>query len=125
MRVVLLGDCLAMAGLGFTVYALQALGRNISIIPQVRSLVESGPYRLVRHPLYVGELITFFGVVLARFGIGAIVVFLVLAALQVYRASQEEEILETMFPQYRKYALRTPRFVPGWAPVNRRVANSK
>ena len=121
MSVVVLGNCLAIAGLGFTVYALQALGRNISIIPQARSLVQSGPYRLLRHPLYAGELMTTFGIVVARPGIGAAAVLLGLAVLQVYRARQEEEVLETTFPEYRTYALRTPRFIPGCAPVKRRL----
>ena len=67
-----------------------------------------------------GRLPAFIRVV-ARPGIGAAAVLLGLAVLQVYRARQEEEVLETTFPEYRTYALRTPRFIPGCAPVKRRL----
>src|SRR5213593_2081155 len=120
MRFVLPGNCFAMAGLGFTLYALTALGRNVSIVPEARSLVDSGPYGVVRHPLYAGELLTTFGIVLARPGLAAAAVWLGVAALQVYRARREEEVLQTIFPEYREYALRTPGFVPGLAPLKRR-----
>jgi len=52
---VVLGNLIMISGMAFSVYALFSLGKSFSIIPQARGLVQSGPYRLVRHPLYVGE----------------------------------------------------------------------
>jgi protein-S-isoprenylcysteine O-methyltransferase Ste14 len=49
----------------FACYTLRTLGRSFSIMPQARTLVRSGPYRLIRHPLYVGELGAFGGAVLS------------------------------------------------------------
>src|SRR5262249_1600186 len=51
--------------IGGTVFAICAglvLGRSISILPEARRLVTSGPYALIRHPLYLGEIIATVGV---------------------------------------------------------------
>lgn len=95
------------------VYALACLGRSISIIPQARRLVRTGPYRFIRHPLYAGELIGVFGVVLAGMSIAALPVYLLLVLMQAYRAKQEERLLGEVFPEYREYSQVTARFVPG------------
>ena len=91
----------------------QALGRSVSIIPQARSLVQNGPYKFVRHPLYLGELIAILGIVTARFSIYAMSVFCLLVALQIYRAMQEERLLAGTFPEYESYSLKRARFIPG------------
>jgi protein-S-isoprenylcysteine O-methyltransferase Ste14 len=59
--------CIMVCGLAFSLYSLKTLGRSIGIVPQARTLVRSGPYRLIRHPLYVGEIVTFGGIILANF----------------------------------------------------------
>lgn len=112
--VVMLGANVIMAsGMAFALAALFALGRSFSIIPQTRSLVMHGPYRLVRHPLYLGELVTVAGFVLAGVAPAKVLIFVLLAACQVYRALQEEKLLAAMFPEYEAYASRTPRLLPG------------
>src|ERR1700686_5255522 len=44
---------LVLIGNGFAVYILTRLGRSFSILPESRKLVTSGPYQVVRHPLYL------------------------------------------------------------------------
>jgi hypothetical protein len=46
---------LILVGNGFAVYVLTCLGRSFSILPESRRLETSGPYRVVRHPLYLAE----------------------------------------------------------------------
>jgi protein-S-isoprenylcysteine O-methyltransferase Ste14 len=48
-----------------------SLGRSISILPQARQLVTSGPYAFVRHPLYLGEMTAMLGIAMqtARHGL--------------------------------------------------------
>ncbi len=109
----LLADIVTIAGMTITLFALNALGRSISIIPQARSFVQTGPYRIVRHPLYLGELIAVLGLVLARSSVSAAGLFIVITALQVYRACQEEKLLAATFPEYGPYSMDKARFIPG------------
>ncbi len=97
----------------FTVVALGSLGRNFSLIPQSRKLVTRGPYRLVRHPVYVGEILGALGLTVWAASIAKTLVFLLLVGLEVYRALQEETLLREVFPEYEEYAARTKRFIPG------------
>ena len=55
-EIVFLADFMIVLGMILSIFSLASLGRSFSIIPQARKLVKSGPYRLVRHPIYVGEL---------------------------------------------------------------------
>lgn len=99
-------------GLAFSVYSLGWLGRSFSAVPQARELVCSGPYRFVRHPLYVGEFVSFAGAALAVITPFSALVFVVFAGLQTYRATQEEKVLRAVFPEYQSYMSRAGRFVP-------------
>ena len=101
-----------LSGMAFTLAALGTLGKSWSIIPQVRKLVVRGPYRFVRHPIYIGEIISVLGLVLTRVSIPKILVFLLLVGCQVYRSFQEEKLLTTAFPEYADYAAKTARFLP-------------
>lgn len=99
-------------GMLFAIYALFVLGKNFSIIPQARSLVRKGPYKLIRHPLYTAEIISAFGIFLVRPSVLTTTVFLLIILGQVYRAFQEEILLNSIFPEYEHYRLKTARFIP-------------
>jgi len=100
-------------GMSFTVYSLITLGKSFGVEPQVRTLVQHGPYRLIRNPLYVGEMVTLTGAVCFEPTLLKTAILLTLGAIQAYRAAQEEQLLEANLPQYAAYKLRTKRFVPG------------
>jgi protein-S-isoprenylcysteine O-methyltransferase Ste14 len=108
----LISSVIIILGMLLTIYALLALGRNVSIIPQARRLVKKGPYRLVRHPLYLGELTSVFGIVAAEVTISKMMVFFLFMAAQIYRSLREEKLLESIFHEYQEYCLKTPRFIP-------------
>ena len=55
---------LLIGGVVFSIYALLVLGRSISLLPEARRLVTRGPYALVRHPLYLGEMVAVAGIAL-------------------------------------------------------------
>src|SRR5258706_588507 len=61
----LAADVLLVAGTSWSVWSLRFLGRNLSVIAQARGVADRGPYRLVRHPLYTGEIISSLGRVLS------------------------------------------------------------
>lgn len=104
---------LTLAGLAISVWAIRSLAANISVVPQVRTLVGHGPYRWVRHPLYVGEFVALCGLALH---VGRVWVIGVVAAqviLQGYRALREERLLRARMPGYAQYAERTRLLLPG------------
>jgi protein-S-isoprenylcysteine O-methyltransferase Ste14 len=99
-------------GLAAMLWALGALGTNISVVPQARAIVTSGPYSRVRHPLYAAELLNVIGLCLASTGPWPWVVLVALAAFQVQRARREEALLAVELPGYAEYKSRTPMLVP-------------
>ena len=113
IRLMIFGFIVTVGGLGFSLYSLHTLGRSFSIIPQARTLVKSGPYKYLRHPLYVGEIVATLGFVLSHLTPATIAVLAVLVALQIYRAVQEEKVLASTFSEYEGYMSRTYRWVPG------------
>ena len=111
---VLASDVLLIAGLAFAICSVAVLGRCFGILPDVRGLVTRGPYRLVRHPLYLGELTAVLGIVLgSRRPLLAGGTWLVCVGLQLARTSYEERNIRAEFPQYDEYAARTKRLIPG------------
>jgi len=112
-RIMLLANLITIFGMIISLYSLGALGKSFSIIPQARTLVQTGPYKLIRHPLYLGELISLIGIVLARFSISAITIYCLIITLQIYRAVQEERLLASIFPEYEPYSQKKARFLPG------------
>ena len=108
----LVADLALVVGLAWTIWALHTLGSSFSIVPQARAVVTAGPYRVVRHPAYLGELLSVAGLVLAGPSAAAVAVALVLAALQLYRMGQEEAVLAATLPGYADYAAGRRRLVP-------------
>ena len=104
---------LVVAGNGFAIYTLGCLGRSFSILPECRSLVTSGPYRLVRHPLYLAEEMAMAGAVIQFFSVLAVVLLAAQIAFQLARTHYEERVLRAAFPEYEAYRVRTWRLVPG------------
>lgn len=104
---------LLVAGMAWSTWTLRFLGRNLSVIAQAREVVESGPYRWVRHPLYTGELASSLGLAIAAGGTAALAAWLGVFLLQVYRALREEQVLLAALPGYRRYRSRTAAIMPG------------
>ena len=111
-----LGVAITVAGLLFAVWAREHLGRNWSrsvTIKQDHELITSGPYGMVRHPIYTGVLTGFLGMAIAisqvRGVIACALMFLVFWA----KLRLEEEWMSSQFGEtYAAYAHRTSALVP-------------
>ena len=108
----LLSIGLMSAGMAGAVFSLAHLGRQISIMPEARRLITTGPYAWVRHPLYLFEQIALLGIAIQYQQPAAAVLFLSHLTLQLCRTVYEERVLEMTFTEYRDYASRTPRLIP-------------
>ena len=104
---------LLLAGNYLCVVVLLHLGRSISIMAEARKLVTSGPYRVIRHPLYLAEQVAIVGIFLQFMSWQAALVLVVHFIFQIRRMLNEERILTESFPEYLTYASRTARLIPG------------
>ncbi|GBC83559.1 hypothetical protein HRbin10_02709 [bacterium HR10] len=103
---------LMVGGSAITIAALLALGRSFSIFPEARRLVTRGPYAVVRHPMYLGEILAGLGLTLQVLSERAVLLFAIFLTAQLARLRYEEQILERTFPEYATYKLRTARLIP-------------
>jgi len=110
-----IGILVVACGLGFAVWARVHIGRNWGMpmtIKEEPELVTSGPYRLVRHPIYTGILTAVIGTALSV-NLLALLVGAVLAVFFVYSATVEEKNLGAIFPRaYPAYRARTKMLIP-------------
>jgi protein-S-isoprenylcysteine O-methyltransferase Ste14 len=110
------GAVLALAGAAVAVAASRALGRGLTPFPRPAegaALVERGPYRVVRHPVYAGGLLFFVGWSLYA-GPVALALTVLLALLWAGKTAVEERYLRDVYPAYGDYASRVrSRLVPG------------
>jgi protein-S-isoprenylcysteine O-methyltransferase Ste14 len=109
------GTLIVVAGLGFAVWARVHLGRNWGMPMSQKEepeLVTSGPYRLVRHPIYTGLLTAVVGTALVV-NLLLLAVAAVIAVFFFYSATVEEQNLGAIFPiAYPAYRARTKMLIP-------------
>jgi protein-S-isoprenylcysteine O-methyltransferase Ste14 len=116
-RVVLAGILIILAGQLLRLWAV----RHIGVISRTRStsrlgpLITSGPYGVVRNPLYVGNWMLWTGFVLASRVLWMLPVSWAIFALQYGAITRwEEELLARCHPTYVRYAAAVNRWIPRW-----------
>jgi protein-S-isoprenylcysteine O-methyltransferase Ste14 len=109
---VVFGELVAVTGFAWMLVAVTFLGRCFSVLPEARGLVTRGPYGVVRHPVYLGEIGACLGLVVAAPSAMNAVAFACFIAAQAVRMNLEERALRAAFPEYESYARRVPRFIP-------------
>jgi protein-S-isoprenylcysteine O-methyltransferase Ste14 len=111
-----IGAPLVVLGLGLGVWSLRSLGDSLTPYPQPRSratLVEHGPYRVVRHPIYSSILVGLLGVCIAG-SLWALLPLAILIAWWLGKASVEERFLRERYPGYADYCERVRHRLIPW-----------
>jgi protein-S-isoprenylcysteine O-methyltransferase Ste14 len=106
------GLLLAPLGLCLSIWSVWHLRNSFSILAEARRTVLSGPYGYVRHPLYLGEILSMLGLCLL-IGTGTALLFwAVISGLQLARARIEEKKLARALSDYKAYRRKTPFIFP-------------
>jgi protein-S-isoprenylcysteine O-methyltransferase Ste14 len=106
-------NILIALGIGFSAYSVMYLRGNFSVAPEARGLTLDGPYRWVRHPVYLGEIVSALGLILALASWLSVLIFISFVLAQYTRLRFEEELLRREFPGYGEYARKVKRLIPG------------
>jgi protein-S-isoprenylcysteine O-methyltransferase Ste14 len=112
ISLVLAGESLTLVAGAWILASALALGTCFGVLPEARGLVTRGPYRLVRHPIYLGEFGASAGLLVASPRPLNLVGVALFFAGQMARMGLEERALESEFPEYAAYAARTARLLP-------------
>jgi protein-S-isoprenylcysteine O-methyltransferase Ste14 len=111
------GAIIALGGGGVILWSRANLGEAWSFIPSAAEqsgLVITGPYRLVRHPIYLGLSMVAVGQAIAfSSGPAFVVVLVAVIPSLLWRARVEEDLLTTVFgDRYLRYKTRTSMIIP-------------
>ena len=111
-----IGVALVIAGLAFAIWARVHLGGNWSgtvTVKQGHELIRSGPYALVRHPIYTGLITALLGTSIASGTVHAAIGLAIIAVSLVYKSRREEEFMRETFPgEYQRYSAQVPALIP-------------
>jgi len=104
---------LTFVGLVVQIHAKLSLGRSLGLVAANRGICASGPYALVRHPMYLGYWLAQCAFLLAHRSLWNAVVLVASWVFQILRIEAEERLL-ARDPEYRDYQRRVPyRLLPG------------
>jgi protein-S-isoprenylcysteine O-methyltransferase Ste14 len=111
-----IGVALLAAGIAFAIWARVHLGRNWSgtvTVKEGHELIRSGPYALVRHPIYTGLLTAVIGTAIASGTVRALLAVVIIAISLVLKLRTEERFMREAFPaDYERYCAQVPALVP-------------
>jgi protein-S-isoprenylcysteine O-methyltransferase Ste14 len=112
----LASDCIVLAGVAFSVWARITLGGNWSAevtFKQGHELIESGPYALVRHPIYTSLIVMALGTAINYGRAAGFGLLVAICGALWWKARQEEQVMSRHFPEaYRDYRKRVRAIIP-------------
>lgn len=111
------GLLVQMVGLAVRAWSMRALGRSYSRTLRIeddgQAVIDNGPYRLIRHPGYLGSLLTWIGFALTSRSVPVVALIPgLLSAAYRRRISAEEQLLRRDLSGYTTYSKRTKKLIP-------------
>ncbi|HEY2573269.1 MAG TPA: isoprenylcysteine carboxylmethyltransferase family protein [Verrucomicrobiaceae bacterium] len=110
------GAVILVAGLAFAVWARIHLGRNWSVtvtLKEGHQLIRTGPYALVRHPIYTGIIAGLAGTVVASGELRGVIAVALLVAVYLFKSRREERFMVKEFgDEYLQYRKEVGALVP-------------
>jgi protein-S-isoprenylcysteine O-methyltransferase Ste14 len=112
----ILASILGLGGLILIVKGLIDLGKNLTPLPypiEDGKLVQTGIYRIVRHPLYSGGIFAALGWTIFQFSLSHLIATAILLIFFDIKANREETWLSEKYPDYSEYRQRVKKLIPG------------
>jgi protein-S-isoprenylcysteine O-methyltransferase Ste14 len=110
----LVSSGLMIVGMVINISAKLALNRSFGLVAANRGIKRGGPYRFVRHPMYLGYMTTQFGFLLGSWSWSLFAIYCIAWPCQILRIVEEEKLLQRD-PEYRMFASQVPRrLLPGF-----------
>ena len=111
-----IGLLMTMAGVAFAIWARVTLGSNWSgmvTLKQDHALIRSGPYSLVRHPIYTGIAFAVVGTAIFYGEISGFIVIVAMLSVLLHKMRVEEQFMTEQFgAAYQEYGKKTKALVP-------------
>jgi len=115
LAVVIIADVIILGGyfLFFLVLRENEYASRIVEVEKGQKVISTGPYAVVRHPMYVAVLLMYLSSPIALGSLWAIIAFIPLPALMIYRTLNEEKVLAKELPGYKDYTQKVKyRLIP-------------
>lgn len=107
---------LEICGIILAVWALISMKfSNLNVYPDIREgakLVKSGPYRIIRHPMYSSIILAITPLVIDQFTWFRLSVYLIMFVDLIIKLKYEESMLKAQFIDYEEYCKKTFRIIP-------------
>lgn len=105
-----------LAGLALGLWAVLTMRVDrVHVFPEVRpgaTLLHHGPYRFIRHPMYLSLLLVMLPLVVTAFSVWRLAAWLLLLGNLLVKLHHEERLLSSHFPEYATYQAQTSRLLP-------------
>jgi protein-S-isoprenylcysteine O-methyltransferase len=110
------GALIGISGVSFAIWARKTLGENWSAkitLKKEHELIQSGPYKIVRHPIYTGFELMVLGPAIVFGELKGFIALGIIFTSHLLKIMKEEKLMRQQFPgQYADYSKRVKRLIP-------------
>ena len=109
------GDLICGLGVIISIWSRKIIGTNWSSVVTLKKdheLVQNGPYKYIRHPIYTGMILALIGTAIVLGNLKALIIIIVIVAGLIKKSIDEEKLLTANLAEYSEYKKRTKRLIP-------------